>query len=405
MVTNAATTSGKRLFHIATDEEIKAGRVTDVYFVRTMRILDAYDASKRVVAEMRAKSLPRDWEWAVLAGVEEVAHLLEGLPISVSVLPEGTLFRAYEPVLTVEGNYRDFGIFETAFLGLLCQASGVATMAARCRIAAGDRAVLSFGARRLHPAVAPMIERAAFIGGCNAVSSLLAAELINEPATGTMPHALILIMGDTVKAAQAFDAVVAPEVHRVVLIDTFNDEKFEAVRVAEAMGDRVFALRLDTPSSRRGNLYKILEEVRWELDIRGYERVRLVVSGGIDEYAILELNPVCDAYGVGTAIADAPIVDFSFDIVEIDGVPLAKRGKKSGAKVVQRCPNCFRSRVTLRTTGPQVCECGAELQVLTRSLIEEGALAYTLPTPQEIREYVLEQLAHFEGFGWPAPDD
>jgi len=406
MATNASTTSNKRLFHTATDEEIKAGRVTDVYFVRTMQILDAYDASKPVVAEMRAKSLPRDWEWAVLGGVEEVARLLEGLPITVSTLPEGTLFRAYEPVLTIEGNYRDFGIFETAFLGLLCQASGVATMAARCRIAAGDRVVLSFGARRLHPAVAPMIERAAFIGGCDAVSTLLAAELIDEPATGTMPHALILLMGDTVEAGKAFDAVVDPKVNRIVLIDTFNDEKFEALRVAEAMGDRLFGVRLDTPSTRRGNFYKILEEVRWELDLRGYDHVKLVVSGGVDEYLIQELNPVCDAYGVGTAIADAPIIDFSFDIVEIDGKPIAKRGKMSGVKVVERCPNCFRSQVVprVRSAAGDRCECGTGFQVLNRTLIENGAVVAELPTPQQIRSYVLEQLAHFEDFGWPVPE-
>src|SRR5690606_27067049 len=125
---------------------------------------------------------------------------------------------------------------ETAMLGLLCQASGVATKAARIRRLAGDKTVVSFGARRVHPAVAPVIERAAYIGGCDGVSVVMAAELLGEDPTGTTPHALILLMGDTVDAMLAYDRVLPPDVPRIALIDTFQDEKFEAIRVAEALG-------------------------------------------------------------------------------------------------------------------------------------------------------------------------
>lgn len=131
--------------------------------------------------------LPEGWPWAVLAGVEEVAHLFDGLPVNVWMPPEGTVFRAGEPMLTVEGNYATFGRFETIFLGLMCQASGIATRAARCRIAAGDRVLLSFGARRGHPAIAPMIERACYIGGCDGVSTILATDVIGVPQREPCP--------------------------------------------------------------------------------------------------------------------------------------------------------------------------------------------------------------------------
>ncbi len=153
------------MFHTATEEEIKAGEITDVYIARTMEILRAKGIDKEVVAEIRAKDLPKGWGWEVLAGVEECANLLKGLNVSARSLREGTIFRAGDPVMEVLGNYGSFCVYETAILGFLCQASGVATAAARCRKAAGKRPVISFGARRMHPAISPMIERNAFIGG------------------------------------------------------------------------------------------------------------------------------------------------------------------------------------------------------------------------------------------------
>jgi nicotinate phosphoribosyltransferase len=172
----------------------------------------------------------------------------------------------------------------------------------------------------------------------------------------------------------------------VALIDTFNDEKFEAIRVAEALKDRLYAVRLDTPSSRRGNFLRILEEVRWELNIRGFGHVKIYVSGGVDENQILQLNPFVDGYGVGTTISNARVIDFAMDITEIDGKPIAKRGKMSGAKRVVRCLACYRDKVVpLNQDIDSRCECGGHLGDL-----------FELPPPQEIRRYVLEQLTSFE---------
>src|SRR6059036_2269999 len=335
----------KRPFHTASDAEIKGGEVYDVYFERTVQILKARGDRKRVKAEVYLKALPEDWDWAVLAGVEEAAALLEGVPVTARAMDEGTVFAPYQPVLTLDGVYVDWAQYETALLGLLCQASGIATKAARCKKAAGQRQVISFGARRMHPALAPMIERNAFIGGCDGVAVTKAAELIDADPTGTIPHALVLMIGDTVEALKAFHQVIEPKVRRVALIDTLQDEKFEAIRVAEALGKDLFAVRLDTPSSRRGDFYRILEEVRWELNLRGHHHVKILASGGVDEYEIVSLNPVADGYGVGTSIANAPVLNFALDIMEIEGRPMAKRGKRSGAKQVWRLPGTVRNLV------------------------------------------------------------
>jgi len=385
-----------RMFHISTEEEIKKGKTSDVYFYRAREILQAEGVDKRVRAEFVLKKFPESWKWGVLAGIEECACLLTGLGASVDSLEEGTIFATGQPVMTIEGRYLDFGIYETALLGLLCQASGIATKAARCKKAAEGRPVISFGARRMHPALAPMIERSAYIGGCDGVAAVVSADLLGIEPSGTMPHAPVLLMGDTVKAAVAFHRVIDPKVARVALIDTFGDEKFEAIEVAAALGTSLYGVRLDTPSSRRGDMVALLREVRWELDLRGYDYVRLFVSGGLDEKEISELNPAADAYGVGTAISNAPVLDFAMDVVEIEGRPIAKRGKLSGGKRLLRCTDCFRTAVVPEKARVAACPCGGSYEDILKPLIRDGAVVRELKRPGQIRAHVLEQLKRYE---------
>jgi nicotinate phosphoribosyltransferase len=383
----------RKIFHVASTEDVLSGKVTDVYFTNVEKALKFLGINPWVSAEVRASSLPEEWTWAVFAGLEEALRLLEGREVDVHALPEGTLFRAEETVLVIEGRYLEFAVLETALLGFICQATGVATKAARCRVAAGERLLLSFGARRIHPFIAPMVERNAFIGGCDGVSVVLSAELIGERPTGTMSHSLMLCVGDEKTAFQAFDRAVDPNVRRVALIDTFQDEKFGAITAAEALGERLFAVRLDTPSSRRGDFAKILQEVRWELDIRGYGHVKILVSGGIDEHKILQLNPYADGYGVGTSISNAPVVDFSFDIVEVEGELRSKRGKMSGKKQLYRCPSC--GNRALHPWGREAprCSCGETMEPLLVKFMERGRLLLDLPRPQDIRSRTLREIS------------
>lgn len=383
------------MLQIATLEEIKKGRVCDVYFDRTRQVLETLNINKHVTAEIVLKKFPDEYQWGIWSGVEESLEILAGLNIDVWAMPEGTIFGTHQPLMVIEGAYLEFGIYETALLGFLCQASGIATKAARCRIAAGEKQLISFGARRMHPSIAPMVERNAYVGGCDGVAVMKSAELLGLQPSGTIPHALILIMGDTVAAVKAFNEIIDKKVKRVALVDTFIDEKFEAVNVARALGADLFGIRLDTPGNRRGDFLSILKEVRWELDLRGFQDIKILVSGGIDEYKILTLNEVVDAYGVGTAISSAPVLDFALDIVAIEGEPIAKRGKPSGKKSVFRCPVCFKTIVIPHYSTPApVCSCGQPYQAMLKPLIEKGKLATKYPSVHEIRNYVLSQLPH-----------
>ncbi len=389
-------------FFTASDDEILNGRTTDIYFIRTKEILKSKGIHKHVRAEFTVSKLPSGYNWAVFAGLEEALRLLEGKPIDVYALPEGTIFTARDvkgipiPVMFIEGDYMEFAIYETPTLGFLCQSSGIATKSARVRVAAGDSTVLSFGIRRMHPAIAPLIDRNAYIGGCDGVSSIVGAETIGQPPKGTMPHALMITMGEE-EAWKAYDEVLPPKVPRIVLIDTFGDEKWEAIKAAQIVKD-IMGIRLDTPGSRKGNFPDIIREVRWELDIRGFKHVQLFISGGLDEHSIPPLKEAgATGFGVGTSISNAPTIDYAMDIVAVEGKPLAKKGKFGGIKHVKRCQKCGRYHVFPEGEAGDTCSvCGGELVDVHRKFIENGKIIAELPSVEQIRSYVLEQISKFE---------
>ena len=376
--------SGLPRFNTASEEEIRNAAVADVYFHRTMEILRARGLENTTVHMEVAYKTSDEEDWFVVAGLDEVAGLLEGVEVEARAVPEGTICRPNEPILTLSGPYDAFAEHETAILGFLCQASGVATGAARCKLAAGDRLVISFGARRMHPSISPMIERAAYLGGCDGVAVELAADRLGIPATGTIPHALVLILGSTAEAARAFNEVISPDVPRTILIDTFDDEKFGALLAARAIPEAIFAVRFDTPGNRRGDFRDLIQETRWELDRNGFEHVKIFASGGIDVEYILHLNPVCDAYGVGGSIASAPMIDYSLDIVEVNGEDRSKRGKRGGKKRLLVFED------SSRRTVPANFEIPPGAKDLLQPLDE---LYASPPDVSALRERVLEQLA------------
>ncbi|MEZ0394440.1 MAG: nicotinate phosphoribosyltransferase [Desulfurococcaceae archaeon] len=383
--------SSSARFYVADERDVLEGVVTDVYFVRTQRILRAKNLRKRVRIELHAMSLPKGYEWAVFAGLEEALRLLEGKPVTVYSIPEGTLFKAKEPLMVLEGYLDDVVLYETALLGLLRHSSSIATKAARLKRLAMDKQLLFFGLRAVHPFIAPMVDRAAYIGGCDAVSGYMSSKYLGLKPVGTMPHALIVAFGDQVEAWRAFDEVIEGDVPRIMLVDTFYDERVEALMAAKALGRRLDGVRLDTPSSRRGNMRAIVEEVRWTLDVNGYRWVKIIVSGGIDEEEIRQLRDVVDGFGVGTSIAMPPSVDISADIVEVyeDGYwrPVSKRGKLPGAKrLYRRRPGLNDLVLPWDERGPE----GYEPMLV--KYLDEGKLVARLPSIGEIREYVLSQL-------------
>jgi nicotinate phosphoribosyltransferase len=316
--------------------DVLSGETADVYFERTRRILAAERLDPVVVMEI----FPR--EDAILCGAEEaLAYLREILgngkrldpaPV-VESLHDGDRVSRKEVVMRITARYSAFGLYETALLGILSQSTGWATAARRIVDLADPIPVIGFGARHVHPSVADQMDYASVVGGCIGASTPAGARLAGLAPTGTMPHALILIFGDTVRALEAFDRHIDPDVPRIALVDTFKDEAEESLRVAEALGERLWGVRLDTPSERGRVTADLVKEVRARLDLAGHGHVRIVVSGGLDPERITyfkEAGAPVDSFAVGSAISDASPIDFTGDLKEIDGKPIAKRGRIPG---------------------------------------------------------------------------
>jgi nicotinate phosphoribosyltransferase len=312
-------------FHLALSEDR-----ADVYFARTQTVLEKEGLNPMVTMEIFPN---RD---GIICGMKEVLDLLRTiLPSTAEVwaLDEGESMQAKEIVLRITAPYQSFGLYETSMLGILAHESGWATAARECVEAAEGIPIISFGARHVHPDVSARMEYAAVVGGCVGCATPAGAELAGLSPSGTIPHAMILIFGDTVEATLAFDRHMPTEVNRIALVDTFKDEAEESLRVAAAMGERLWGVRLDTPAERGRVTPDLVKEVRARLDQAGCQHVKIVVSGGIDPPRIRlfrERRAPIDAFGIGSAISGAPPIDFTGDIKAIEGKPIAKRGRIPG---------------------------------------------------------------------------
>ncbi|WP_408955742.1 nicotinate phosphoribosyltransferase [Natroniella sp. ANB-PHB2] len=319
------TDDNRKLFS-ATHQEIERGATTDIYFIKTREILNKLNqAETQVVAEIFANNA------GVLAGIDEALNLLQKKDVKVWALEEGMNIEKKEVVMRIEGAYSDFGIFETAMLGTLSSSSGWATAAKECKEAAGDKPMLCFGARHLHPAVAPVMERAALVGGADGASCILGAKLGETEPSGTVPHALILTVGDTLEVAQAYHEFMPEDAPRIILVDTFQDEAVEALRVAEKLKSNLDGIRLDTASERGGVTTGLVKEVRARLDQAGHNDINIFISGGLNPSRIKELVELgADGFGVGSYISGAKGINMTMDLKEIAGKPIAKRGRIPG---------------------------------------------------------------------------
>ena len=312
-------------------EPVLSGDTTDVYFARTIDILRREGLNPVATMEVFASGA------GVLCGMEEVRALLTRvLPETdreVWALAEGGMMNSNEVVLRIMAPYQSYGLYETAICGILAHCSGWATAARECVVAARGIPVISFGARHIYPSIAGVMDYSAVVGGCAGCSSVVGARMAGVEPSGTMPHALIIVMGDTVKATVAFDKYMPPEVPRVSLVDTFKDEAEESLRVAEALGEKLDSVRLDTPVERGRVTADLVKEVRARLDLAGHSKVKIFVSGGIDPERInyfLDNSAPVNGFGVGSHISGARPIDFTADLHEIAGKPIAKRGMIPG---------------------------------------------------------------------------
>jgi nicotinate phosphoribosyltransferase len=324
-------------------EKMREGYYTDAYFNSTREVLRADERHPRVVMQVFQK------KHAVLGGMDEAIAVLKLCAedwdeLTVHALYDGDNLSPYETVMTIEGDYTLFAHLETVYLGVLARRTLVSTNVRRVVEAANGKQILFFPARHDHHRVQTGDGYAAHIAGAIGVSTDAQASWWGGKGIGTVPHALIAAYGgNTVLAASKFAEHADEDANVVVLVDFENDSVRTALEVARALGPRLWGVRLDTSGTLvdralwpemgyfdpRGVNPRLVEKVREALDAEGFERVKIVVSGGFDVEKITEferLGVPVDSYGVGSSLVRGQN-DFTADVVLTDGRPSAKVGR------------------------------------------------------------------------------
>jgi nicotinate phosphoribosyltransferase len=324
-------------------EKMREGYYTDVYFNHARETLLRDGRHPRVVMQVFQK------QHAVLGGMDEAIAIVKLCSddwdeLTVHALYDGDEIAPWETVMTIEGDYTLFAHLETTYLGVLARRTLVSTNVRLVVEAARGKPILFFPARHDHHRVQTGDGYAAHVAGAIGVSTDAQASWWGGRGIGTVPHALIAAYGgNTVLAATKFAEFAAEDVNVVVLVDFENDSVRTSLEVARAMGERLWGVRLDTSRTLvdrslwnemddfdpRGVNERLVRNVRDALDENGFERVKIVVSGGFDAERIREFeakNVPIDSYGVGSSLIRGDN-DFTADIVLTDGLPSAKVGR------------------------------------------------------------------------------
>ena len=335
-------------------ERLRQGYYSDAYFTLTKELLEAEDRHPHVTMQVFQK------HDALLGGVDEAIALLKQCSghrdgsgvwvpgyeqLEVHALYEGDEIEPWETVLTIEGDYSLFAHLETVYLGSMARRTLVMQNVRQVVEAAAGKQILFFPARHDHWLVQTGDGWAAHVAGAIGVSTDAQASWWGGIGVGTVPHALIAAYGgDTVAAARAFAGRYAGQMNVTVLVDFDNDSVATAVAVADALGDDLWGVRLDTSErlvdaglaramgddAPTGVNVPLARAVRAALDDAGHERVRIVASGGFDSERIRRFEaegaPV-DAYGVGSSLLRGQN-DFTADVVLLDGESVAKVGRE-----------------------------------------------------------------------------
>jgi nicotinate phosphoribosyltransferase len=335
-------------------DKMRDGYYSDAYFTFTREVLLSDGHHPEVLMQVFQR------ERSVLGGMDEALAILRLCSgrrgedggwesgwgsLEVRALYDGDEIEPWEPVMTIQGDYSLFAHLETLYLGVLARRTMISRNVREVVEAAGGKPILYFPARFDHWQVQTGDGWAAHIAGAIGVSTDAQASWWGGKGMGTVPHGLIAAYdGDTVTAALRFADRFADELQVTVLVDFENDSVRTALEVADALGPRLWGVRLDTSSTMvdrslwhelgrftpTGVVPELVWKVRRALDNAGHPNVRIVASGGFDARRIREFEeggvPV-DAYGVGTSLLRGSN-DFTADVVRVNGVPCAKVGRE-----------------------------------------------------------------------------
>ncbi|MFF8310035.1 nicotinate phosphoribosyltransferase [Streptomyces lydicus] len=327
--------------------------------------------------------------------VRDLAPLLDlRFTGEVRAVPEGRVVLAHEPLVEITAPLPQAQLVETFVLNQLSHQTAIASKCARCVIAARGHPLVDFSLRRTHgTAAAHQVARLGAMAGFAGTSNVAAAHAEDLPAIGTMAHSYIEAFEDEEAAFTAFARCHPGPV--TFLVDTYDTPSgvAAAARVLTALGrGDGSAIRLDS-----GDLARLARDARAMLDNAGLPQVRIVASGGLDEYAVHDLvasGAPIDIYAVGTRVgvsADAPALDSAYKLVAYDGRPVMKL---SAAKVTAPGPKQVFRRPGLHDVIGLADEPPPEGSTpLLEPMMRAGERRAPRPRPEDARRRLAAELA------------
>ncbi|MBI3679836.1 MAG: nicotinate phosphoribosyltransferase [Acidobacteria bacterium] len=403
--------------------------LTDLYqLTMAAGYLEAGKSRETATFELFVRRLPRNRNYLVAAGLEQVVEYLlgfrftsdaieylRGLPQfagarleffeflaglrftgDLFAMPEGTPVFAGEPLLTVRAPLIEAQIPETYLLSSISFQTLIASKASRVAEIAAGRSVVEFGTRRAHsPEAGVLAARAAYIGGCAGTSNTLAGMRFGIPVFGTAAHSWVQAFAEEIEAFRQLQRLLGE--NTVYLIDTYDT--LEGARKAASLGKPLWGVRLDS-----GNLVELSRAVRRILDEAGLPDAKIMTTGDLNEYKILEIMAAkapIDAFGVGTDLAtsaDVPSLGAVYKLVELDGESSRRytakfsegKGTMPGAKQVFRYPD--RDLIGCSWECPSCGDHPQQQEALLKPVILGGELVEPSPCAKTIRQRAMERV-------------
>jgi nicotinate phosphoribosyltransferase len=378
------------------------------------------------VFELFVRQLPKNRNYLIFAGLEQVIHYLQNarfsertieflrkkdvfkkidssffddyLPkfkfkLDVWAMREGNFFFPNEPIMKIQGPMFHAQLAETYILNIINYQTIVASKASRIKNVAQDKTLLEFGTRRSHsPLAGVYAARASYIAGFNGTSNVIADIELGINSSGTMAHSFVQRFNNEMESFDVYNDIYGD--NSIFLIDTYDTE--QAANKITKFKNSIKAVRIDS-----GDLVDHSKKVRKILDENGCEKVLIVASSDLNEYRIKEIldkNAPIDAFGIGTELTtsrDDPAIAGVYKLIEYNRKPKIKISEDKltypGKKQIYRVYNKqgeFKEDFLMLDNEPTP----PDSEALLITVMENGKLIYELPNLDEIQQFYLSNI-------------
>jgi nicotinate phosphoribosyltransferase len=338
-------------------DQILRLEVSDHCNLLSVSTLNALGIQNSLVSvEATVRRFPGDAASGIFFGMEDVAQIIKDHSVTAWALPDGARFREDEPVLQLVGTASSIAMLRTPLTGVVTFYSSLVTKMVAYVEAALPRKIHFFGLRKIHPSHALQYMLAAYVSGMEIDATRLSHAVAEGLSIADCQEHFTNIVADSVNRAwKAFLDLPSEAGALHVVLDNISDPLEELTQVLSAFGPRIRGVLVDLDATRRGNLPKVLRELRWKLEVLKRADIQIFLTGGVTLEMIRETKALVDGYGVGINVLQTSMLDFSFQIVEVDGTPKSKLGVLSGRKSAFICQGCGSRTLALIDRTVECC--------------------------------------------------